>query len=111
MFWSFGRPGPSDDKGWSRPELGGMKVGPEVLAYKSGRLRISGCVGCGRLEFWPTQDVLRRVCRRGPGLDVGGGSGGAAQWLAQDGIGRADQAPCRHVAAAAPGVSARLGDA
>jgi len=70
----------------------------------------------GRLEFLRTQDVLRRVLPPAPAtvLDVGGGSGVHAEWLAADGYGvhLVDPVP-RHVAAAAtlPGVSAAHGDA
>jgi SAM-dependent methyltransferase len=92
---------------------------PEILAYyaegrEDGRLR----QGIGRLELWRTRDVLRRVLPRPHGgerlLDVGGGSGVHAEWLADDGwaVELIDPVPS-HVerAAALPGVSARLGDA
>jgi SAM-dependent methyltransferase len=70
----------------------------------------------GRLEFLRTRDVLRRVLPPAPAavLDVGGGSGVHARWLAADGyaVHVIDPVP-RHVAAAAalPGVSAERGDA
>ncbi|MQY37337.1 hypothetical protein SRB17_53410 [Streptomyces sp. RB17] len=72
--------------------------------------------GAGRLEFWRTQDVLRRLLPPAPAriLDVGGGSGVHAEWLAADGhdVELLDPVP-RHVerAAGLPGVRARHGDA
>ncbi|MEV0583967.1 class I SAM-dependent methyltransferase [Nonomuraea sp. NPDC050310] len=72
--------------------------------------------GHGRLEFWRTQDVLRRVLPPAPArvLDVGGGTGVHAEWLAADGyeVELLDPVPL-HVERAAelPGVTARLGDA
>ncbi|WP_445283152.1 class I SAM-dependent methyltransferase [Streptomyces sp. DSM 118148] len=79
---------------------------------EDGRLRS----GAGRLELWRTQDVLRRLLPPAPArvLDVGGGSGVHAQWLAADGyaVELVDPVPL-HIARAArlPGVTARLGDA
>ncbi|MFF5015501.1 class I SAM-dependent methyltransferase [Streptomyces sp. NPDC001165] len=79
---------------------------------EDGRLRS----GAGRLELWRTQDVLRRLLPPAPAdiLDVGGGSGVHAQWLAADGyaVELVDPVPL-HVehAARLPGVSARVGDA
>ncbi|MFF8958068.1 class I SAM-dependent methyltransferase [Streptomyces sp. NPDC014894] len=89
----------------------------EILAYyergkEDGRLR----TGVGRLELWRTQDVLRRLLPEPPAtiLDVGGGSGVHAAWLAGDGhrVEVIDPVPL-HVeqAAALPGVTARAGDA
>jgi SAM-dependent methyltransferase len=71
--------------------------------------------GAGRLEFWRTQDVLRRLLRPSSSvLDVGGGSGVHAEWLAADGhtVELVDPVPL-HVAQAEriPGVRARLGNA
>ncbi|WP_369387600.1 class I SAM-dependent methyltransferase [Streptomyces sp. CG1] len=72
--------------------------------------------GTGRLEFWRTQDVLRRLLPPAPAriLDVGGGSGVHAEWLAGDGhdVQVLDPVPL-HVERAArlPGVRARQGDA
>ncbi|MER5542798.1 class I SAM-dependent methyltransferase [Streptomyces sp. CG4] len=72
--------------------------------------------GTGRLEFWRTQDVLRRLLPPAPVriLDVGGGSGVHAEWLAGDGhdVEVLDPVPL-HVERAArlPGVRARQGDA
>lgn len=72
--------------------------------------------GTGRLEFWRTQDVLRRLLPPAPArvLDVGGGSGVHAEWLAADGhdVELLDPVPL-HVARAArlPGVRASQGDA
>ena len=89
----------------------------EIAAYygrdqEDARLR----TGAGRLEFWRTQDVLRRLLPPAPAriLDVGGGSGVHAEWLAADGhaVELLDPVP-RHVERAArlPGVRARHGDA
>ncbi len=92
----------------------------EILAYytrgkEDARLREGGAPA-GRLEFWRTQDVLRRLLPVAPArvLDVGGGSGVHAEWLAEDGyeVELVDPVPL-HVEQAAriPGVTARLGDA
>jgi SAM-dependent methyltransferase len=89
----------------------------EILAYyerggENTRLR----EGAGRLEFWRTQDVLRRLLPAAPArvLDVGGGTGIHAEWLAADGyaVEVVDPVPM-HVERAGrlPGVTARLGDA
>lgn len=93
------------------------RMAPEIIAYyerggEDTRLR----AGEGRLELVRTQDVLRRVLPAPPCdvLDVGGGSGVHAEWLAADGhrVRVIDPVP-RHVAAAAalPGVVADEGDA
>ncbi|MFI7702274.1 hypothetical protein [Nonomuraea sp. NPDC049480] len=65
-----------------------MAVTRELLAYyeqdrEHARLR----EGRGRLEFWRTQDVLRRMLPPTPArvLDVGGGTGVHAEWLSADG--------------------------
>jgi SAM-dependent methyltransferase len=98
----------------------GPAVHEEILAYyargkEDARLRQGGAPA-GRLEFWRTQDVLRRLLPAAPAriLDVGGGSGVHAQWLAQDGyeVDLVDPVPL-HVEQAdrLPGVTARLGDA
>nr|WP_324607678.1 hypothetical protein [Streptomyces sp. NRRL S-646] len=57
----------------------------EILAYyaqgkEDARLRKGGAAA-GRLEFWRTQDVLRRLLPAARVLDVGGGSGVHAEWL------------------------------
>ncbi|MDL4821996.1 methyltransferase domain-containing protein [Actinomadura opuntiae] len=89
----------------------------EVLRYyergeEDRRLR----EGDGRLELWRTQDVLRRVLPAPPArvLDVGGGPGVHAEWLAADGhaVELVDPVPL-HVEQASriPGVTARHGDA
>ncbi|GAA4184378.1 class I SAM-dependent methyltransferase [Streptosporangium oxazolinicum] len=94
-----------------------METTPELLAYyeqdrEDGRLR----AGRGRLEFWRTQDVLRRVLPPAPAdvLDVGGGTGVHAEWLTADGyrVELIDPMPL-HVERAArlDGVTARQGDA
>lgn len=90
----------------------------EILAYyerggENTRLR----EGTGRLEFWRTQDILRRLLPEAPArvLDVGGGTGIHAEWLAgEDGheVEVVDPVPM-HVERSGrlPGVTARLGDA
>ncbi|WP_370019742.1 class I SAM-dependent methyltransferase [Planotetraspora sp. GP83] len=93
------------------------RFAPEILDYylqgrEDGRLRS----GRNRLEFWRTQDVLRRLLPPAPAqiLDVGGGSGIHAEWLAATGhqVELIDPIPL-HVEQASrlPGVTARLGDA
>ncbi|MEV2209917.1 methyltransferase domain-containing protein [Streptomyces sp. NPDC050997] len=92
-------------------------VREEILAYyaqgnEDARLR----EGSGRLEFWRTQDVLRRLMPEAPArvLDVGGGSGVHAEWLARDGyqVDLVDPVPLHlEQAARLPGVTARPGDA
>ena len=99
--------------------LGGMaaigrEIAPEVRAYyergdEDQRLR----AGAGRFEFWRTQDVLRRLLPpRARVLDVGGGSGIHAAWLAEDGhdVELIDPVPL-HVSQASRHVPARLGNA
>ena len=92
----------------------------EILDYyargeEDVRLREGGAPA-GRLEFWRTQDVLRRVLPAAPArlLDVGGGSGVHAEWLARDGyeVELVDPVPL-HVEQASrlSGVNARFGDA
>lgn len=89
----------------------------EIIAYyerggEHTRLR----EGAGRLEFWRTQDILRRLLPGAPArvLDVGGGTGIHAEWLAEDGheVEVVDPVPM-HVERSGrlPGVIARLGDA
>lgn len=101
----------------TRPQDPAVRVREEILAYyaqgkEDGRLR----QGSDRLEFWRTQDVLRRLLPTAPArvLDVGGGSGIHAEWLARDGheVHLLDPVPL-HVEQAArlPGVEARVGDA
>ncbi|MFF4501100.1 class I SAM-dependent methyltransferase [Streptomyces sp. NPDC001401] len=98
----------------------GPTVHEEILDYyargkEDARLREGGAPA-GRLEFWRTQDVLRRVLPAAPArvLDVGGGSGVHAEWLVRDGyeVELVDPVPL-HVEQAGrlPGVSARCGDA
>ncbi|WP_419993042.1 class I SAM-dependent methyltransferase [Streptomyces boninensis] len=92
----------------------------DVLAYyeqgkEDGRLRAETHAG-SRLEFYRTQDVLRRVLPAAPArvLDVGGGSGVHAEWLAEDGyaVDLVDPVPL-HVEQASrlDGVTAWVGDA
>ncbi|MEV6899592.1 class I SAM-dependent methyltransferase [Amycolatopsis sp. NPDC051372] len=70
----------------------------------------------GKLEFLRTRELVRRALTRTAQrvLDVGGGTGVHARWLAADGhsVHVVDPVP-RHVEVAAgiPGVSAELGDA
>lgn len=69
----------------------------------------------GRLEFLRTQELLRRfLATPATVLDVGGGTGVHAEWLARDGhaVHLIDVVPA-HVDAAAmlPGVTAQVGDA
>ncbi|TMR98156.1 class I SAM-dependent methyltransferase [Nonomuraea basaltis] len=94
-----------------------MILDPDVLGYyeRGGELtRLRQ--GRNRLEFWRTRDVLRRTLPPPPArvLDVGGGTGVHAEWLAAGGydVELIDPVPL-HVteASALPGVSARLGDA
>lgn len=98
----------------------GPGVREEILAYyargkEDARLRDGGAPA-GRLEFWRTQDVLRRLLPAAPArvLDVGGGSGVHAEWLARDAyeVELVDPVPL-HVEQASrlPGVHARVGDA
>lgn len=94
-----------------------MTVPTEVLAhYAEGAERSRLTEGNGRLELWRTQDILRRhlpppPCRV---LDVGGGPGVYAEWLAALGyqVHVVDPVPL-HVeqAAALSGVTAQRGDA
>lgn len=94
------------------PDLSG-----EILDYyeqgrEDDRLRTGG----GRLELWRTQHILRRYLPPVPArvLDIGGGSGVHAEWLARDGhdVQLIDPVPL-HVdqASALPGVTASIGDA
>jgi len=91
------------------------EVASEVLAYyERGDEDLRLRSGAGRLEFWRTQAVLRRVLPpRARVLDVGGGSGVHAQCLAQDGhqVELIDPVPLHVSQAAAAGLSARLGHA
>ena len=101
--------------------LAGMSFDDELHTdirdhYDRGREDERLRVGRGRLELWRTQDVLRRWLPAPPAriLDVGGGSGVHAEWLAADGydVELIDPVPL-HVEQAAriPGVRAREGDA
>ncbi|WP_188192157.1 class I SAM-dependent methyltransferase [Nonomuraea sp. SYSU D8015] len=94
-----------------------MTVTRELLAYyEQDREHVRLREGRGRLEFWRTQDVLRRALPPTPArvLDVGGGTGVHAEWLSADGydVELLDPVPL-HVERAAElaGVTARLGDA
>ena len=97
--------------------LSGMATLPsEIVAYyergeEDQRLRS----GAGRLEYWRTQDLLHRLVPTSSRvLDVGGGSGVHAEWLAEEGhhVELIDPVPL-HVAQAEriAAVTARLGDA
>ncbi|MFI8533335.1 class I SAM-dependent methyltransferase [Streptomyces aquilus] len=104
-----------------RPNVPAVPAVPaEILAYygrgkEDARLREGGAPA-GRLEFWRTQDVLRRLLPMAPArvLDVGGGSGVHAEWLAADGfeVDLVDPVPL-HVEQASrlAGVTALVGDA
>ncbi|MEO3875892.1 class I SAM-dependent methyltransferase [Nonomuraea sp. B12E4] len=84
--------------------------------YEQGREHDRLREGRGRLEFWRTQDVLRRLLPPPPArvLDVGGGTGVHAEWLGADGyeVELLDPIPL-HVERASrmAGLTARLGDA
>lgn len=109
---------PRSEPGAAAPAVSSPAPAEEVLRYylrggEDGRLR----AGVGRLEFLRTQDVLRRLLPSSPSLvlDVGGGSGVHARWLAQEDGHRVelfDPVPL-HVEQAAQlaGVEARVGDA
>jgi SAM-dependent methyltransferase len=93
-----------------------QRLPDEILAYyergdEDQRLR----AGVERLEFWRTQDVLRRLLPSAARvLDLGGGTGVHAEWLAAGGhdVELIDPVPL-HVdrAAQLPGVTARVGNA
>lgn len=93
-------------------------LAPEVLAYyerggEATRLRESAP---GLLEYWRTQDILRRALPPAPShiLDVGGGQGIHAEWLATDGhrVRLIDPVPSHvEIASRLDGVTAELGDA
>ncbi|MGI8527858.1 MAG: class I SAM-dependent methyltransferase [Geodermatophilaceae bacterium] len=94
-----------------------MSVPAEVIAhYNEGQEHTRLTSVHGRLEFWRTQDILLRHLPPAPArvLDVGGGSGIYAGWLAGLGyqVHVVDPVPL-HVgqAAALPGVTAAVGDA
>lgn len=89
----------------------------DILSYyergkEDARLRSS----VGRLELWRTQQILRRHLPAAPSrvLDIGGGSGVHAEWMAKDGydVHLIDPVPL-HVQSAAelPNVTASIGDA
>ncbi|MCS7480771.1 class I SAM-dependent methyltransferase [Umezawaea endophytica] len=94
-----------------------MGIAPEVAAhYDEGAEQARLCTGRGLLELLRTQDVLRRHLPHAPAkiLDVGGGPGTHAEWLAADGhrVHLVDPVPL-HVQQANGlfGVRATLGDA
>lgn len=104
-----------------RDNAGLMTPGPpideEIQRYyqrgaENDRLRSS----VGRLEFWRTQQLLRRWLPPAPAevLDIGGASGVHAEWLAKDGyhVHVIDPIPL-HVSQAddLPNVTASIGDA
>jgi SAM-dependent methyltransferase len=100
----------------ARTLCGMARLSPEIAAYyergqEDQRLRS----GPGRLEYWRTQDVLRRLVPASSWvLDVGGGSGVHAEWLAADGhrVELIDPVPLHvELAARVAGVSSRIGDA
>jgi SAM-dependent methyltransferase len=92
-------------------------LGRDILDYyEQGREDARLRTGDGRLELWRTQQILRRYLPPTPArvLDIGGGSGVHAEWLANDGydVHLIDPVPL-HVehASALPGVTASIGDA
>lgn len=93
-------------------------LAPEVLAYyeRGGEATRLTESAHGLLEFWRTRELLRRLLPPAPSrvLDVGGGQGVHAEWLAADGyrVRLIDPVPS-HVEAAAglAGVEAVEGDA
>ncbi|MDT3398873.1 methyltransferase domain-containing protein [Streptomyces sp. B1866] len=95
------------------------QVDPEIIDYYSETFdeatRLSATAD-GRLELVRTQELLRRHLPAAPAavLDVGGGPGAHAAWLAEDGYAVHVIDPvARHIdqARAIPGVTAELGDA
>ncbi|MFC5723226.1 class I SAM-dependent methyltransferase [Streptomyces gamaensis] len=93
-------------------------VAPEIIAFYTGgydeATRLTSSAD-GRLELVRTQELLRRHLPPAPAsiLDVGGGPGVHARWLAADGydVHVVDPVP-RHIEAAQQaGCSAELGDA
>ncbi|WP_055715797.1 class I SAM-dependent methyltransferase [Streptomyces torulosus] len=99
------------------PASGTPSLREEILAYyERGGENTRLAEGAGRLEFWRTQELLRRFLPDTPArvLDVGGGTGVHAAWLAGDGheVAVVDPVPM-HVERSGllPGVTARLGDA
>lgn len=96
-----------------------VQLDPLILAFHRDRYREHERLtrsGHGRLELVRTRELLRRHLPPGPVtvLDVGGGTGVHARWLAADGhrVHLVDPVP-GHVeqAASVPGVTAALGDA
>ncbi len=96
-----------------------VELDPLILAFYRDRYREDERLtasGHGRLEFLRTRELLGRHLPPPPArvLDVGGGTGVHARWLAAEGyrVHVADPVPS-HVEQAArhPGVSASLGDA
>lgn len=103
---------PGEAERSSVPDLGNDILGYYERGREDDRLRTGG----GRLELWRTQRILRRYLPPAPArvLDIGGGSGVHAEWLANDGyeVHLIDPVPL-HVeqASALPGVTASIGDA
>ncbi|HET8524698.1 MAG TPA: methyltransferase domain-containing protein [Thermomicrobiales bacterium] len=65
-----------------------QRLPDEAIAYyDAGRERERLLAGASRIEFARTQDILRRVLPSPPArmLDIGGGPGGYAAWLACEG--------------------------
>lgn len=109
-------------RGWrTKRTLGPVQVPDEAVIshYEAMREEDRLCQGIGRIELARTQEVLRRHLPPPPAqvLDVGGGTGVHAAWLAADGyrVHLVDLSP-RHVdkanaELASLGVVAELGDA
>ena len=101
------------------PAVTDVRLDPLILAFYQDRYREDERLtrsAHGRLEFVRTQELLRRFLPPAPArvLDVGGGTGAHARWLAADGyaVHLIDPVP-EHVARARllDGVSAADGDA
>ena len=72
----------------ARDRLRKLSISPEILEhYERGGERERLTSGSGLIEFLRTQSVLRRALPPPPAavLDVGGGAGVHAAWLARDG--------------------------
>ncbi len=92
------------------------EVPAEVLEHY-GQIDEGGRIteGLGRLELLRTREILRRHLPEAPAriLDVGGGTGVHAQWLAADGyeVHVVDPVPAHVAQAAQAAVTAEVGDA
>jgi SAM-dependent methyltransferase len=86
-----------------------------LVDFYTGRYDESQRLGRNQLEFVRTQELLRARLPAPPArvLDVGGGTGAHAQWLARDGyaVELVDRVPAHVEAARRAGLNARVGDA